>query len=612
MKNSIFKANNKHRIKILFLCDLSLAFISFYLSIFLRLDNIFPLDFLSTHKVHLITIPISVAIAIYLSGSHRIVIRHFDNKNFLVLILQSLIVSLSFYLVANFIFLHIPRSIPIIFSILYFLLLLSSRYIYQELFIIFNQQSKNRKKNIVIYGSGSAGINIFNLFRDSDEFDIKCFIDDDISLNNRSIHNLKILSRKNYIESYKDIKVDEVWISMPSTDSERIKNCIKFSENIANTVKSLPRLTELFVKGDIKDKLVEVKADDLLGRDKIDVSYKKNNSHYYQENILVTGGGGSIGSELCMQVIEFEPKLLVLLEISELALYNTKELLSKVDQSKTKLIFCLGSVNDQVLVNKILSDNQINIVLHAAAYKHVLIVENNIMEGLKNNFIGTLSLIKCSIKNNISRFVLVSTDKAVNPSNIMGLSKRLSELVVQYYSLENKDINFAIVRFGNVLGSSGSVIPLFMKQIKNGGPVTVTDVGMTRYFMSISEASRLIITAGSFGNKGEIFVLDMGKPVRIIDLAKNMIKLSGLTVKDELNQDGDISIIETKAHPREKLNEDLFISKNIKKTDHPKVLVSDEHIINAEISVEDLIKIERDVINNNINEVNKFIRNYIN
>ena len=399
---------------------------------------------------------------------------------------------------------------------------------------------------------------------------------------------------------------------MPSTDSERIKNCINFSKDISFRVKSLPRLTELFVKGNIKDKLVEVRADDLLGRDKIDVSYVKNNSYYYQENILVTGGGGSIGSELCKQVIEFEPKLLVLLEISELALYNIQQLLSGVDQSKTRIIFCLGSVNDQVLVNKILMDNEITIVLHAAAYKHVLIVENNIMEGLKNNFIGTSNLVKCSVKNNVSRFVLVSTDKAVNPSNIMGLSKRLSELVVQYYSLENKDINFAIVRFGNVLGSSGSVIPLFTKQIKDGGPITITDVGMSRYFMSISEASRLIITAGSFGNKGEIFVLDMGMPVKIIDLAKNMIKLSGLTVKDELNQEGDIAIIVTKAHPREKLNEDLFISKNIRKTDHPKVLVSDEHISNAEISAEDLIKIENDVLNNNTNEVKKFIKNHIN
>ena len=435
-------------------------------------------------------------------------------------------------------------------------------------------------KRVLIYGSGDAGIQLISALAYSNEYHPVGLIDDSVELQGSQIRGLEIYSFSNIGKIIDKLKVDEVLIAMPSASRKRKFSIIEKLEPFPVHVKMLPGLIDL-AAGKVKvSDLREVNIEDLLGRNKVEPNKSLLEKNIFNKVVLVTGAGGSIGSELCRQIISLQPKALVLFEMSEYALYTVERELSTLSSSTIKIYPYLGTVSDINRITYLLKKYSVNTIYHAAAYKHVPIVENNNSEGIKNNIFGTLNCAKAAIESDVDTFVLISTDKAVRPTNTMGATKRVAELVLQSLSKQNKsDTKFTMVRFGNVLGSSGSVIPLFKQQIKNGGPVTITDERIIRYFMTISEAVELVIQAGTIGQGGDLFVLDMGKPSLIKDLAIKMIHLSGLEVKDKSNPDGDIEIEYIGLRPGEKLYEELLIGENVSETEHPKIMRAEESMI---------------------------------
>ena len=383
-------------------------------------------------------------------------------------------------------------------------------------------------------------------------------------------------------------------------------------------VRTIPNISNLAGGKSLITEFLELDINDLLGRFEVEPFknlMKKNN---FEKTILVTGAGGSIGSELCRQIINQKPKKLLLVEISEYALYTIHQELNQVKQTEIELIPLIGSVQDIPRMREIISIFKPFIIYHAAAYKHVPIVEHNLIEGLKNNLIGTFELAKLALEKNVSNFVFISTDKAVRPTNIMGASKRLAELSLQALNEKNSNksvkyekTKFSIVRFGNVLESSGSVIPKFREQIKNGGPITLTHRDITRYFMTIPEASQLVIQAGAMAKGGDVFVLDMGKPIKIYDLAVKMIELSGLTIKNISQTKGDIEIKITGLRPGEKLFEELFLSNNPIKTKHPKIFRSKEPFIRHEKLIKEIEFLEKFMADNDLENILKKLRSIV-
>ena len=434
-------------------------------------------------------------------------------------------------------------------------------------------QKNMRVKRVAIYGAGEAGIQVASSLRKSKEYDPICFFDDDPELRKQIILDLpvyhggtiqKILDKKN---------AELIILAMPSVARSRRNEILKQLQNLNVKVQTIPGLIDI-VSGRSKiSELKEIDPLDLLGRDPIDADESLLTQNVKDKSVLVTGAGGSIGSELCRQINEIGAKRLVLYEMTELSLYKIYTELKDTDHG-VEIIPVLGNVQDRRHIQQVIEDNNIETLYHAAAYKHVPLVEFNLLEGIKNNVFGTLNTARAAVEAGAETFVLISTDKAVRPSNVMGATKRVAEKIIQSLSrLEQKRTKFCFVRFGNVLDSSGSVIPLFRSQIERGGPVTVTDPEITRYFMSIPEAVRLVLQAGALAEDGDALVLDMGEPVKIIDLAKQMIKLSGLEPKTSDNQSGDIDIQITGLRPGEKLHEELFVNgDNCLPTAHQKIL----------------------------------------
>ena len=443
------------------------------------------------------------------------------------------------------------------------------------------------KKSVVIYGAGSAGVQLASALAHGRDFKAVAFIDDDKSLHKRKANGLRIypLSSLSYlIQRY---HVSDVLLAMPSTKRSRISELIRLLEPYAIHVLSMPGLSDI-AQGRVKvDTLQEVDIADLLGRDPVAPDPSLLKASISGKVVMVTGAGGSIGSELCRQIIQLQPLALILFEVSEFGLYAIeKELnhrLTHASGSKPiEIIAVLGSVTQAKRIEKVCKAFKVQTIYHAAAYKHVPMVEKNPGEAVWNNIFGTFRVAQAAINAEVELFVLISTDKAVRPTNIMGATKRFAELILQALSLNedhNSKTRFTMVRFGNVLGSSGSVVPLFREQIARGGPVTVTDARIIRYFMTIPEASQLVIQAGALSQGGDVFVLDMGEPIRIVDLAKRMIHLSGLQVKDENNPAGEIAISFTGLRPGEKLYEELLIGDNVSETSHPRIMRAEEAVI---------------------------------
>jgi len=460
------------------------------------------------------------------------------------------------------------------------------------------------KKNVVIYGAGNAGVQLASALGYGREFRPIAFIDDDVLLQKQKVNGLRIypLSSLRYlIERH---QVSDILLAMPSANRARKSEIIRLLEPFAVHVMSMPGLSDIAQGKVTVDALQEVDIADLLGRDAVAPDQSLLHANIAGKVVMVTGAGGSIGSELCRQIIRLQPNSLILFEISEFALYaiekELQHLLTKRragsqladgilaipgdinNTEEIKLIPVLGSVTNAKRCEKICNTFKVQTIYHAAAYKHVPMVERNPGEAVWNNIFGTLHVAQAAIKADVETFVLISTDKAVRPTNTMGATKRFAELILQALSLNavnNLRTRFTMVRFGNVLGSSGSVVPLFKEQIARGGPVTVTDERIIRYFMTIPEASQLVIQAGAMGHGGDVFVLDMGEPIRIVDLAKRMIHLSGLEIKDAEHPDGDIEISYTGLRPGEKLYEELLIGDNVSKTDHARIMRAQEHVI---------------------------------
>jgi len=468
----------------------------------------------------------------------------------------------------------VPRSVILINWVLVILVIGSSRFFTRWILV-----ENGNNNNVVIYGAGSAGRQLSNALSQSKEYNPVAFIDDSNLIIDRSINGLKVYSPSDLLSLIDQKNVKEVLIAIPSLTRTRRREIIDFLEHCPVVVRSLPGVSAL-AQGKVKVKdLLEIDIGDLLGRESARPNKELFEINISNKVVMVTGAGGSIGSELCRQIILLKPKILVLYEISENSLYHIDQELSDVNLPNIDVCPILGSVSDKDRVFKICEFYGVQTIYHAAAYKHVPIVEYNQSQGVYNNTIGTMLLAEAAIASNVETFVLISTDKAVRPTNYMGASKRAAEMVLQAFSELPHNTCFTMVRFGNVLDSSGSVIPLFKKQIKEGGPITVTHIDIVRYFMMIPEAVELVIQAGAMAKGGEVFVLDMGEPVRIYDLAVKMINLSGLKLLDENNPTGDIKIEYTGLRPGEKLYEELILNGEFSLTENKLIMRAEEGLM---------------------------------
>ena len=499
-----------------------------------------------------------------------------------------------------------PRSVVLINWILTILMIIALRFFAKWLLSERKKNTKKRKKALV-YGAGSAGVQLASALNYSYEYKVIGFVDEAKALQGVHILGLNVFSSIDIGDVINKFKIDEVLLAIPSASRARRFKIIASLETFPVHVRMLPSVTDLVGGRITLDDLQEVSIEDLLGREPVPPNKQLLIKAVTSKSVIVTGAGGSIGSEICRQIINLKPKRLVLYEMNELALFSIEKELCNYSSSQIEIYPVLGSVNNQDRLNNIFKHFKINTVYHTAAYKHVPMVEFNNTEGVNNNVFGTLSCAQAAIDSGVENFVLISTDKAVHPTNTMGASKRCAELVLQALSKKQKGIKFTIVRFGNVLNSSGSVIPLFRSQIKNGGPVTVTDKSITRYFMMISEAVELVIQAGAMGEGGDVFVLNMGKPVEINLLARKMIKLSGLEVKDESNPDGDIEIRYTGLRPGEKLFEELLIGDNTIETDNALIMRAREDMIPWDKLMPILEKLKEEVENGNNEKIRKIL-----
>ena len=473
----------------------------------------------------------------------------------------------------------IPRSVILINWALTLLVIGGSRLSARWLFSDTHNSSNSQRKNVVIYGAGSAGRQLSTALMQSNEYSPVAFLDDENKIQRQFINGVEVFSLNSLSRLIDDKNVIEVLLAIPSISRMRRNEIIDFLEPYPILVRSLPGVAEI-AQGKVKvSDLHEISIQDLLGRDSVPANQKLLNLNVAGKAVMITGAGGSIGSELCRQVLLLKPKLLILYELNEFALYAIDKELLGLNVIDIKIFPILGSVNNTKRLSRVFKKFGVQTIYHAAAYKHVPMVEFNNTEGVNNNIFGTLNIAKTAINEDVETFVLISTDKAVRPANTMGATKRFAEMILQALSAEQNGTRFTMVRFGNVLDSSGSVIPLFKQQIKEGGPVTVTNEEIIRYFMTIPEAVELVIQAGSMGQGGDVFVLDMGEPVRIVDLARKMIHLSGLQVKDSGNPNGDIEIKYTGLRSGEKLYEELLIGDNVIETDNPMIMRAQEDML---------------------------------
>jgi FlaA1/EpsC-like NDP-sugar epimerase len=480
----------------------------------------------------------------------------------------------------------VPRSVHIINWILVLNVIGGSRMVARWWFTSLSDDKEKQASvhKMVIYGAGFSGVHLANQLLLRKDIEVVCFVDDDRSLQNQQIHNLDV-HPFTYLSSLVEGKcVSDVLLAMPSVSRQRRQEIIALLEPYPVQVKTLPTLAEI-AKGEVTvDDIRDVDIEDLLGRDPVSPEDDLMAKNITGKVVMVTGAGGSIGSELCRQILRLKPSSLILFENSEFALYSLERELTPLHEllglgDTVKIIPVLGSVFNQTRIASACLDCGVHTLYHAAAYKHVPLVEQNPGEAIQNNVLGTLYTAQAAVGAKVTAFILISTDKAVRPTNTMGASKRMAELVLEALNKSGAKTKFSMVRFGNVLGSSGSVIPLFKKQIKHGGPVTVTDPNVIRYFMTIPEAAQLVIQAGAMMKGGDVFVLDMGEPVNILELARKMIHLSGLTVRDENQPSGDIEIKYTGLRPGEKLYEELLIGDNVSLTAHPKIMRAEENVI---------------------------------
>ena len=491
--------------------------------------------------------------------------------------------------------LDLPAGIYVVFGLVFFLLSAASRVIMLHLLLALYRRDLPSCR-VLIYGAGVTGTQLVQALKTHQTIEPVAYVDDNTTLQGLVISGLPVLKPSQIADIAAKRNIDRVLLAMPSLSAPKQVRIARKLQAMGLEVQALPSFAQLIGEEALVDKLTPVLPGQLLGRAQVDAKDFGQNVHFTGRVVLVSGAGGSIGSELCRQVLASKPARLVLFELSELALYTIEmELRDIAQETGTELVAILGSVTDARLVRKVLGEHKVKVVLHAAAYKHVPMVEANPLAGLANNVLGTSTLARAAREAGVDRFILISSDKAVRPTNVMGASKRLAELVVQDLAERSAGTIFAMVRFGNVLGSSGSVVPLFQDQIARGGPVTVTHRDVTRYFMTQQEAVRLVLRASSFARGGEVFVLDMGVPVQIHTLARHVIEASGYTVRDAANPEGDIEITITGLRPGEKLHEELLIDEGFLTTSHGKIFAAREARL-SEIEVASALRSLREAV----------------
>lgn len=571
--------------------DLALCILTIWLAYYLRLGEFVTL---SSNALLAVSVSIGIALPIFIvSGLYRAIFRYSGWPALLAvaravgaygLLYASIITAIGIP--------SVPRTIGIIQPILLLLFVGMSRALAR---VWLGNQYQNTLKHVsrpkvLIYGAGNTGRQLVAAMANSYEMQVVGFLDDNDGLQGQVMNGQPIYNPADLASLVSTLSISDVLLAMPSLTRKRRNEILAEIQTACVAVRTLPRMTDLAQgKVSISD-LRELDIDDLLGREAVmpdDILLAMN---VRSKMVMVTGAGGSIGSELCRQVLDVGPTKLLLVEQSEFALYGIhQELEGKLAGREIELVPLLASVQDNERIREIMSTWRPDTVYHTAAYKHVPLVEHNPAEGIKNNVFGTLKIAQAAAESGVSDFVLISTDKAVRPTNIMGASKRLAEMTLQALAAMAPNTKFSMVRFGNVLGSSGSVVPKFRQQIRDGGPITLTHPDITRYFMTIPEASQLVIQAGAMAKGGDVFVLDMGDSVKIMDLACRIIKLSGLTVKDEQNPDGDIEIEIIGLRPGEKLYEELLIGDNPKPTSHSRIMKANEDFV-PWVELEDKLK----------------------
>lgn len=630
----------KHKRLIQVLTDVVLVWLALWAAFLVRLGIDEMINPVRMHFWLFIAAPI-IAIPLFIRfGMYRAVMRYFGNDALIAIIkavsLSSLVLAVVVYWYSN----HqnvVPRSIIFNYWWLSMIMIGGLRLAMRQYFlgdwftaaqhVPFTSRDNGLTK-VAIYGAGAAGNQLVAALRMGRVMRPVAFIDDDTSISDRIISGLQVYKPKHIQRMIDATGAEEILLAIPSSNRGRRREILGFLEGYPLHVRSVPGFMDL-ASGRVKvDDIQEVDIADLLGRDTVPAQGELLEHCIKGQSVLVTGAGGSIGSELCRQILSLRPTTLLLFEHSEFNLYS---ILSELEQRivreslPVKLLPILGSVRNQSKLLDVMRIWHVDTVYHAAAYKHVPMVEHNIAEGVLNNVIGTLNTAQAALQSGVANFVLISTDKAVRPTNVMGSTKRLAELTLQALSRElapvlfgdNANISrvnktrFTMVRFGNVLGSSGSVIPLFHKQIKSGGPLTVTHPKITRYFMTIPEAAQLVIQAGSMGQGGDVFVLDMGEPVKIVELAEKMIHLSGLSVRSDKNPHGDIAIEFSGLRPGEKLYEELLIGDNVVATQHPMIMSANEDHLPWDVLKDKLTQLLAAVEADDYNRVRQLLRDTV-
>ncbi|NLC10603.1 MAG: polysaccharide biosynthesis protein, partial [Gammaproteobacteria bacterium] len=584
-----------------------MVWVSLWLAFVVRLGFDHAVDPLGGHRWLFIMAPL-IAVPLFIRfGMYRAVMRYVG-KEVLVAITQAVSISALVFALAIYWFQGdavVPRSLVINYWWLSILTIGGLRLVMRQYFLgdwleavpsVPFMKQPDHLPRVAIYGAGSAGNQLLAALRMGKSMRPVAFIDDDDNIATRTIAGLKVYKPKHIEEMLRVTGAKQVLLAVPSASRARRREILAQLESYPVHVRTVPGFMDL-ASGRVKvNDLQEVDIADLLGRGVVTPNQALFERCIKEQVVMVTGAGGSIGSELCRQILASGATTLILFEHSEFNLYNIQQELErriKHEALRVQLVPVLGSIRNKKHLLEVMQAWQVDTLYHAAAYKHVPIVEQNIAAGIRNNVMGTLYTAQAAIRANVQNFVLISTDKAVRPTNVMGATKRLAEMVLQALSREQQvrlcdeddcrsyvnNTRFTMVRFGNVLGSSGSVIPLFREQIKRGGPVTVTHPKMTRYFMTIPEASQLVIQAGSLGQGGDVFVLDMGEPVTILDMAEKMIRLTGLTVRSETEPNGEIAIEFTGLRPGEKLYEELLIGDNVSPTEHEMIMRADEELL---------------------------------
>ena len=594
---------------ILISTDYILLTFCFWLSLSLRSNSIYIPN--EESKYLILFAPFIALPIFYLFGLYKSLVRYENLKSSIktIMLAVSIYTLFWFFLVLAVEIVVRPYDFLIINWLVSIFFIGGIRFLAREILV-----AKSYYKKILIYGAGSAAIQLHSALTYNPEIRVIGFIDNDQKKQGTYISGIKVMSHSDIESEIEKKEVDEIFIAIPSLTRKDRSDLLLSLKNYSIVIRSIPSLLDLTQgKLSISD-LKKIRIEDLLQREVRKPIKELLIRDIYNKNILVTGAGGSIGSELCRQIIQLKPKSLILFEISEASLYLIESELRE-QESGVRILAMIGNVTRRKRLDFILNNYQIETIYHAAAYKHVPLVEKNTIPGIRCNIFGTLTCIQAAVDSNVESFVFISTDKAVRPTNIMGATKRFAELILQAYSLSelhtNNTIRISMVRFGNVLGSSGSVVPLFRKQIEKGGPVTVTDPNIIRYFMTLEEAAQLVIQAGAMGIGGEIFLLDMGEPVYVLDLAKDMIRQSGMTILDNTNPDGDIEIVFTGLRPGEKLYEELLIGEASDSTKHEKIMKASEESIHYEELLKYLSELEIAIENSDFDKIGEIFTNTV-